>query len=381
MIRWKALPWILGVALLAVCLVAARLNTDPTTHGGGGGLVSPSTAPVGGMTTLGVVDSNPGVIGVYAPGVVGMPALTVKKIPDRIREGAEVKPGDVLVEFDASAFADKVKQAENAHIAAQWIAKEAEKKRDDHKQLVELADLAVKKAEAEYRLATETRDRISEALEKTFTLKLPGQDKLPDEEQKAQRRREHLDLLKAEGAIELFKLALDKARIDRKRLDNVPVDDEVQAANAQAAVRLAQLAEANAVVDSFKLKAQVAGTIEQITAAEGMTIGPATRAPLLYLVPSGPRVVRAEVEAEFAHKIDAFLGKTVTIRAGHNFSDTYTGVARRVNGAFLPKRFGGDSLAQPATRALECTIDVLDHAPPGKPPLRPGQPVRVEFGS
>jgi multidrug resistance efflux pump len=155
----------------------------------------------------------------------------------------------------------------------------------------------------------------------------------------------------------------------------------VQKANALVAAAAAQIDQAAAVIESFKLKAQVAGTVEQITVAEGMTVGQATRTPLMYLIPSGPRVVRAEVEAEFAHKIDAFIGKTVTIRAGHNFNDTYTGVARRVNGAFLPKRFGGDSLAQPASRALECTIDVTDPAPPGRPPLRPGQPVRVEFGN
>jgi hypothetical protein len=100
----------------------------------------------------------------------------------------------------------------------------------------------------------------------------------------------------------------------------------------------------------------------------------------MYLIPSGPRVVRAEVEAEFAHKIDDFIGKTVTIRAGQNFADTYTGTARRVSGAFLPKRFGGDSLVGNPTRVLECLIEITDPAPAGRPPLRPGQPVRVTFG-
>lgn len=379
MIRWKTLPWVLGVALLAVSLVAARLNTDSPTHGAGVQPAPTTTAPVGGMTTLGLVDTPTGVLSLTPPGVVGMPALTVKKV--HVKEGATVNAGDLLVEFDDSAFADKVKQAENALLAAQWTADKAVKQRDDHKLLIEKQDLAVKKAEAELRLATDTRDRISEALEKTFTLKLPGQDRLPNEEEKAQRRRENLDLLKAEGAIELFTIARDNAKLDRKRLDNLPAEAEMQEANAQVAVRQAQVAEAKAVIDSFKLKAQVAGTVEQIAVAEGMTAGPATRTPLLYLIPNGPRVVRAEVEAEFAHKIDAFLGKTVTIRAGHNFNDTYTGVARRVNGAFLPKRFGGDALAMPAARALECTIDITDPAPAGKPPLRPGQPVRVEFGN
>lgn len=377
MIRWKTLPWVLGVALLAVSLVAARLNTEPTSHGGGPA-AQPTTAPVGGMTVIGTVGTLPDVLALNAPGVLGMPAVTVKKV--HVKEGATVAVGDVLVEFDDAAFAPKIAQAEHLLTVAQWQADEATKKRDDHKLLVEKADLAVKKAETELRLATEARDRISEALEKTFTLKLPGMDRPPNEEEKVQRRRENLDLLKAEGAIELARIAVDNAKIDRKRLDNDPVEAEVQQANAQVAIRQAQVGEAKAVVESFKLKAQMAGTVEQITVAEGMTLGPATRTPVMYLIPNGPRVVRAEVEAEFAHKIDAFVGKPVTIRAGDKFNDTYAGVARRASGAFLPKRFGGDSLVNSPPRSLECTIDVTDPAPPGKPPLRPGQPVRVEFG-
>lgn len=379
MIRWKTLPWVLGVALLAVSLVAARLNTDPTSHGGGGGPAAQSTtAPVGGLTVIGTVGTLPDVLALNPPGVLGMPALMVKKV--HVKEGATVAAGDLLVEFDDSAVADKVKQAESAVIAAQWTAEEAAKKRDDHKLQIDKAELGVKKAETELRLATEARDRISEVLEKTFSLKLPGMDRPPNEEEKAQRRREHMELFKAESAIELARIAVDNAKLDRKRLDNDPVEAEVQAANAQVALRQAQVAEAKAVVESFKLKAQLAGTVEQITVAEGMTLGPAARSPLMYLIPNGPRVVRAEVEAEFAHKIDGFVGKPVTIRAGDKFNDTYAGVARRASGAFLPKRFGGDSLVSSTPRSVECTIDVTDPAPPGKPPLRPGQPVRVEFG-
>jgi hypothetical protein len=71
----------------------------------------------------------------------------------------------------------------------------------------------------------------------------------------------------------------------------------------------------------------------------------------------------------------------VTVFAGEKYNDQYTGTARRVSGAFLPKRFGADGLVNNPTRALECVIDIADPTPSGRPPLRPGQPVRVTFGN
>jgi len=85
------------------------------------------------------------------------------------------------------------------------------------------------------------------------------------------------------------------------------------------------------------------------------------------------------VEAEFASKVNAQVGRTVTICDSFNFNNTYTGVVRRVSGAYLPKRFGTDSLMGSSSRVLECTIDIPNPKPLGLPPLRPGQPVRVTF--
>ena len=50
---------------------------------------------------------------------------------------------------------------------------------------------------------------------------------------------------------------------------------------------------------------QVAGTVEQISVAEGHDRRPGSPHAAVCLIPAGPRVVRAEVEAEFAHRVDA----------------------------------------------------------------------------
>ena len=60
---------------------------------------------------------------------------------------------------------------------------------------------------------------------------------------------------------------------------------------------------------------------------------------------------------------------------------TYRGKVVTVGGTFLPKRNGeGESLLGNDTPVLEAVIEILDPAPPGKPPLRVGQRVRVGLG-
>lgn len=394
MTRWKPLPWVLiGVALLAVSLVAARLNSPPQSANP----EKPATPVSGngvGPTVVGWVDTQHGVLPVHPPGVPAMSALTVKKVC--AREGMPVSPGDVLVEFDApgvphdkSAAEQTAAAAEQAVTAAEWTADQAQKKVAAHAQEVEKSKLGVRKATEEYETAKQVRDTVRDALEETLALKDINLGRVLSEEEKVTRRKRNEGLQKAEAAVRLFEIGVEAAQQDQKRAgtaaplleaDAQKAIAQVAAAKAQAAAANAQVAKAEAALEVFKLKAQVAGVIEQVTVSEGMSVGPTTRTPMMYLVPTGPRVVRAEVVAEFAHKIDGFVNKPVVIRAGANYGDTYAGVAKRVSGAFLPNRFGSDALVGNSTRVLECYIEVTDPAPPGKPPLRPGQPVRVTFG-
>ena len=129
-----------------------------------------------------------------------------------------------------------------------------------------------------------------------------------------------------------------------------------------------------------KVKARCPGIVERLNAQAGTTFGPASRQPAMYIVPTGSRIVRAEVEAEFAHKINDRIGQKVTIRNSHNSSQTYEGKVTRLGTSYLPKRGSADTLAVNPTQVLECEIEVIDPTPAGKPPLRVGQPVLVVFG-
>src|SRR5262249_37588020 len=99
------------------------------------------------------------------------------------------------------------------------------------------------------------------------------------------------------------------------------------------------------------------------------------------LIPSGPRIVRAEVEAEFVHRIGPDKkGKEVTIADHFDGKLTYKGVVREIGTAFIQKRNAGDGFGMNDTRILEVVVDATDPNPPGKPSLKVGQKVRVNFG-
>jgi len=76
-----------------------------------------------------------------------------------------------------------------------------------------------------------------------------------------------------------------------------------------------------------------------------------TRVAALWLIPAGPRVVRAEVEAEFARRVGPDIqGKTVTIYDHTDAGLTYTGTVRRPGTMFLPRRGNTDSFLGTDTR-------------------------------
>jgi multidrug resistance efflux pump len=173
-------------------------------------------------------------------------------------------------------------------------------------------------------------------------------------------------------------VAGEKAKL--AALELAPVAEDVTRATAKVEGVQGAIAEAEAAIDACLRKAAVAGVVQQIAAAPGVTFGPSTRSPLLYLIPVGVRVIRAEAEAEFAHRMFGTEGKRVTVYDSYNPALTYTGTVRHISPAFLPKRSAAESLSvNGPSRVLEVLIEVPDATPAGQPPLRVGQPVRVAF--
>jgi multidrug resistance efflux pump len=359
-----------GVALLIGSIVGARNLTGsggPDAKAKGGD----APRPPSGLVVLGTVDSDP------QPVQYGLPPVlqsgTVEKV--YVKEGDEVKEGQKLYEFDATIPKAKLESAKAAVNYANSRVTEAEQLVAQHKAALKLADVGITAAKRKVEIAYRTLYFVDKELEKSYAgLGHP-------KEKWAELKLSSLDLVKATADHNIAKTEQEVAEAKLEQL--TATDPSVKKTEAAAAVKQAEAAqkEAAAAVELCVVKAKTAGTVEHVSVGAGATLGVSTRTPALWLIPTGARVVRAEVEAEFAHRVGPELvGKTVTVLDHTDAKITYTGVVKRVGTTFLPKRSAGDSLLGSDTRVLPVDIEVADYAPQGKPPLFVGKRVRVSLG-
>lgn len=375
--RWKILPWVLGVGCLAFTLFGAKNLFQP---------VSPPVQPVVpaakpntgtlGPVVTGVVASEVEVGEYVAPDV--LPLAKVKKV--LVEPGHVVKVGQPLIEFDSSvpysewatALASlevaKVKQAQAENTLTLFPKKK------------QVQEMAVSKAELDLKNANSLLKTALRLIEQKFNLPHPNTLKPWTEAEKSQFLIDDTELFMARSRVESLQLVVDSEKNNLANLNAMKPELLVAEAKAEVA-RIQTLADkAKLIVEACILKSGVDGIVERITVGPGTVVVPQSPKPSIIVIPTGRRLVRAEVVPEFAQKLAGSEGKKVVIYDNDNFNLTYEGTVERIGEAFLTRRFASqDMMALNANRVLECTIHVTDPAPAGKPPLRVGQQVRVSF--
>ncbi|HYH64934.1 MAG TPA: biotin/lipoyl-binding protein [Urbifossiella sp.] len=370
-------PLLLSAA--GVVVVGSLLGARLLGPGGGGGTDASgkSPAPAGkdtiGTVAIGTADSDP------PPARYGLPPVlqagTVAEV--FVKQGDEVKTGDKLYRFDASTLEEQLSVARTAvEIARREVAK-AKGAADVHRANVVSEERAVKAAVRFAKLAHETW-QVGEWNKKDY---YKGQGIEPARWPELLKNDPDLFKLyaehsKAEEQRDLAKVKLDELSAAQKtQLALVVAVAEAEVKRYEAVVKQAQSA-----VEMCTVTARKDGTVERVSVSPGDVMGISSVAPALVLIPSGPRVVRARVEAEFAHKVGPNqVGRVVTIQDFTDPKVTYQGRVRGLGGSFLPRRANEGAIVQNETRSLEVVVEVLDAAPPGRPPLRVGQEVRVTF--
>ena len=155
-------------------------------------------------------------------------------------------------------------------------------------------------------------------------------------------------------------------------------DANIDVATENGEMSKQRLKQAQTALKNCRLLAPADGTILRLNVAVGAVLGPQSRqAPVLF-VPAGPRIIRAEVEQEFAHRVH--LGQAAVVEDEANAAITWQGKVKRLADAFLPRRSVGDGLTLtngPEMRYLECLIELN----PSATPPRLGQRVRVNLGT
>jgi multidrug resistance efflux pump len=371
--RVRPALYVLGVLLVVGTLVGARAMTN--AHGAAEGQQTAHPAPgnekAGGPIVMGTVDSDPPPADYRLPPV--LQSGTVAEV--FVKDGQPVKKGDKLYEFDTSIQRHDVERANVAVLQAKnEVAKAVEGKKQHGKkvavaeQAVEAAKMHESAAATRYRI---TKHNIEEALRR-------ADEKLTQEQIDA-KLANNPDLFKANADWIDAKNVRERLQAELELLKASAVDLLVTQAEIAEKQAMAEHDKAQTAVNLCTVTAKTDGTVEQVKISPGATLGIGTRDPALWIIPAGPRIVRAEIEAEFAHRVGPDLkGKEVTIMDHTNPKLTYAGRVLRVSDTFLPKRTEG--LLPNETRVLEALVEVTDPAPAGKPPLRVGQRVRVNLG-
>jgi len=324
-----------------------------------------------GPVFIGFVDSNPAPVQYGLPPVMQSGQIT--KV--FVKEGEHVDAGAPLFAFDSTLLEKDLAIAEKAVQVAKADIHAAEAKVTEHQIAIEAQEVAVISAQKKVTLSARSLDVAKFQLRELYK----SQGKPPTEWD---------DLLKNDVKIleleAVYLPAIIAEKAEQAKLNALKkTDPNVLVEKAKAGVDQAEAVaqKARTAVEFCTVRAKTAGVVEQINISAGTVLGITTRITSLWLIPDGPRVVRAEVEAEFAHRVTTnMIGREVVIYDNTNPKLTYKGKLLRVSDSFLTKRSAGENLLGNDTKVLEAVVEVIDPSPEGLPPLRIGQKVKVNFG-
>jgi multidrug resistance efflux pump len=340
--------WIVGIAILVAGAAGAGRALQSSSSTTSAALTTTTAAETAGVICFGHVDVEGGVTSLY-PLVPGRVARV------DAHEGDVVKADAVLFHMDDRLAAGRMREAEAALRAAQ----------------AELAD--ARKLPEQQRIKIEEQQNAIEGV----------RHRLEGARQILARKRDlvrvdQLSSKEASAAAEIVKEleAAEKAEIGKLRELKLR-DPSLTVARAEADVQAkeAQLDQAKRARDECLLRAPVNGTVLRVLVNPGDVLGAEPKQAAIMFCPTGVRLIRAEVEQEFAGRVA--VGQAATIYDDSTSGPTWRGKVTRISDWYTHRR---SILQEPFqfndVRTLECLVAI----DPGQPQLRIGQRVRVALG-
>ncbi len=181
------------------------------------------------------------------------------------------------------------------------------------------------------------------------------------------------DVAAAEASLEKAEAAVKAAEAKLASVEAVDPQSAVRLANLELEAKKMQKEKADFALEQCIVKAPLKGTVLRSQVQVGEVLGPSPRQPALLFCPSGPRIVRAEVEQEFANRVS--LGQIARIQDDATGNGDWRGKVTHVSDWYTHRRSVQlEAMQFYDVRTLECLIK-LD--PDAKGALRIGQRVRV----
>ncbi len=346
--------WFLGLALLvttvggAVWVVHSRAGDDqfvlpdlpiPT--------MSKPIIQSDGVVCTGRVDVEGGVVGLN-------PSLPGQIVEIPVKEDQLVKEGTVLLRLDD-------RQAQYVVQLAEAGLKAARADLEDAKKAPELQQILIAQQQKKIEAMAETRG-IAESKVTRFEDLAKKDLSFPEE------------LIGAKHALKAAEASWS-AELDKLR--EIKLKDpanEILKAQANVAARESTLQQAQLALEQCSLKAPMDGTVVRLLVGKGEMLGPQVLHSAISFCPNKPRMVRVEVEQEYASRVK--VGMKVLVQDDVSVAGTWHGTVRSIGDIYQPRR-----TLEPLTfndlRTIESVVD-LD---PGQAPLKIGQKVRVIIGA
>jgi multidrug resistance efflux pump len=345
--------WFLGIAVVA--LSAVGTGWILYTHAGDsaarpGDDAMASTGPsAGSVVCFGHVDVEPGVTALY-------PVQPGRVTSVLVHEDESVKAGTVLFRIDDQPAKFLVRRAQEDLKAAELQLAEARKLPQQH--ALRLAQQQQAIVACQHRLAA-ARHLLQ------HNRNLVKRELAPAEEVEAS----------AEKVKELE--AVEVAEKDKLReLELANPSNQVERAEVEVRAKQAQLEEARYAAEQCHVKAPVDGKVLRLLIGVGDVLSTQPRQPVLQFCPAVPRIVRAEVEQEFANRVAT--GQLAVIQDDSSAGPGWRGKVVRVSDWYTHRR---SMLQEPLqfndVRTLECIVQI----DPSSSTPRIGQRVRVTLES
>jgi multidrug resistance efflux pump len=361
MIRPRRIFWLLGLVLLVGTAAGAGwvLNHgNPVEEGTTSGRTK-DVPTFTGIVCIGYVDVEPGVANLYP--------IQPGRVVWRADEGEQIikdKDGvirrvngqdDVLLRLDDRLAQAELKRAEASLKDAEYQLAKADLAPKLHDEKVKQLEAAVDAVKAEKAAA----DQQVVIVKRAFDNKVAKAEEL---------RAAQEAVKKVEALTGIAESKVREAKAYRSQLDLDKSRAKEGVKEKRALVEKARLG-----VEECLVRAPSEGEVLRVLRSVGDVLGPNPHAPALEFCPKASRIVRAEVQQEFAAKVKE--GQDAVIEDDSNSSQRWTGRVKRLSNWFAHRR---SIIQEPFqfndVRTLECLVEVTG---PSERPLRIGQRMRV----
>jgi multidrug resistance efflux pump len=274
----------------------------------------------------------------------------------KVRESESAAKGAVLLTMDDTLAVENLKRADADLKAAEAQLEQAKQAPAKH-------DIEIK---AQERTISDKKNKLDAAHKAHDRAK-----RMRDKQLLSAEELDAADLMvkSLEDAVAAEELKLDAMKLIDPKIDITRAEQQVK---EKQAVR----DQAQFMLDQCELKAPVDGTVTRVNVNPGDLLGPQPHQPAILFCPATPRIIRAEVQQEFANRVS--VGALATIQDESNSTGTWRGKVTRLADVYIQRR----PIVQDQPFQLNDvrTREFIVELDPGQAPLSINQRMRVTLG-